>query len=97
MPAFLQAILTAGAALGAVLGIIVLAGRGARMLRLARPTTGRRLILGEALTLDRTRRLQLVTCDGRDLLLLTGGGTDQVVAWLPIAQPGAQVGAGPVA
>lgn len=97
MPAFLQAILTAGAALGAVLGIIVLAGRGARMLRLARPTAGRRLILGEALTLDRTRRLQLVTCDGRDLLLLTGGGADQVVAWLPIAPPGAQVGAGPVA
>ncbi len=97
MPAFLQAILTAGAALGAVLGIIVLAGRGARMLRLARPTAGRRLILGEALTLDRTRRLQLVTCDGRDLLLLIGGGADQVVAWLPIAQPGAHVGAGPVA
>jgi flagellar protein FliO/FliZ len=87
MSAFLQAILTAGAALGAVLGIIVLAGRGARMLRLARPTVGRRLILREALALDRTRRLHLVACDGRELLLMTGGGTDQLVAWLSDAQP----------
>lgn len=89
MPPFLQAILTAGAALGAVLGIIVLAGRGARMLRLARPIAARRLVLIEALSLDRTRRLHLVTCDGRDLLLLTGGGTDQVVAWLPATPPDA--------
>ncbi len=86
MPPFLQAILTAGAALGAVLGIIVLAGRGARMLRLARPIAARRLVLVEALSLDRTRQLRLITCDGRDLLLLTGGGTDQVVAWLPSTQ-----------
>jgi flagellar protein FliO/FliZ len=89
MSAFLQAILTAGAALGAVLGIIVLAGRGARMLRLAQPTVGRRLILREALALDRTRRLHLVACDGRELLLMTGGGTDQFVAWLSDAQPSA--------
>ena len=89
MPPFLQAILTAGAALGAVLGIIVLAGRGARMLRLARPVAARRLKLLEALPLDRTRRLHLVACDGRELLLMIGGGTDQVVAWLPIAQPDA--------
>ncbi len=93
MSAFLQAILTAGAALGAVLGIIVLAGRGARMLRLARPTVGRRLILREALALDRTRRLHLIACDGRELLLMTGGGTDQFVAWLSDAQPSAESGA----
>ena len=90
MSAFIQTILTAGAALGAVLGIILLAGRGARMLRLARPTAGRRMVLREALALDRTRRLHLVACDGRELLLLTGGGTDQVVAWLPITQPSAE-------
>lgn len=87
MPPFLQAILTAAAALGAVLGIIVLAGRGARMLRLARPIAARRLTLLEALPLDRTRRLHLVACDGRELLLLTGGGTDQVVAWLSTNRP----------
>ncbi len=97
MPAFLQAVLTAGAALVAVLGTIVLAGRGARLLRLARPTVGRRLVLLEALALDRTRRLHLVACDGRELLLLIGGGTDQVVGWLPAAQPGTQPPTGPAA
>jgi flagellar protein FliO/FliZ len=93
MSPIIQAILTAGAALGAVLGIIVLAGRGARMLRLARPSAGRRLVLGEALALDRTRRLHLVALDGRELLLLTGGATDLVVTWLPSSQ----TGSGPVA
>jgi len=93
MSALLQTILTAAAALGAVLGIIVLAGRGARMLRLNRPTTGRRLVLSEALALDRTRRLQLVLCDGRELLLLTGGSADQVVAWLPASQSSLRAGA----
>lgn len=83
MSASLQTILMAGAALGAVLGIIVLAGRGARVLRLGQPTAGRRLVLGESLALDRTRRLQLVSCDGRECLLLIGGGSEQVVGWLP--------------
>lgn len=83
MSALIQTILMAGAALGAVLGIIVLAGRGARMLRLARPMTGRRLVLSEVLPLDRTRRLHLVSCDGREFLLLTGANTEQVVARLP--------------
>ena len=83
MSASLQTILMAGAALGAVLGIIVLAGRGARVLRLGQPAAGRRLVLGESLALDRTRRLQLVSCDGRECLLLIGGGSEQVVGWLP--------------
>ncbi len=90
MSALLQAILTTGAALGAVVGLIVLAGRGARMLRLARPSAGRRIVLREALALDRTRRLHLVACDGRELLLLTGGQTEQVVAWLPILPRGGE-------
>lgn len=81
MSTFLQTVLTAGAALGAVLGIILLAGRGARVLRLARPEVGRRLALREALALDRTRRLVLVSCDGRDLLLLTGGGVQRIKLW----------------
>lgn len=83
MSALIQTILMAGAALGAVLGIIVLAGRGARLLRLARPAAGRRLVVSEVLPLDRTRRLHLVTCDGRELLLLLGSSTEQVVAWPP--------------
>ncbi len=90
MSALLQAILTTGAALGAVVGLIVLAGRGTRMLRLARPTAGRRIVLREALALDRTRRLHIVACNGRELLVLTGAATEQIVAWLPIPQPGAE-------
>jgi len=82
MPA-LQTILTAVAALAAVIAGILLAGRAAQQARRIRPGAGRRLVLREALALDRTRRLHLVACDGRDLLLLTGGGADQVVAWLP--------------
>ncbi len=85
MSALIQTVAMAGAALAAVLGMVVLAGRGARVLRLARPAAGGRLVLGEALALDRTRRLQLVSCDGRELLLLIGGSSEQVVGWLPPA------------
>ena len=88
MSALIQTAALAGAALAAVLGMVVLAGRGARLLRLAQPSAGRRLVLGEALTLDRTRRLQLVSCDGRELLLLIGSGSEQVVSGLPAAAPG---------
>lgn len=88
MSALIQTVALAGAALAAVLGMVVLAGRGARMLRLAQPATGRRLVLGEVLALDRTRRLQLVSCDGRELLLLVGSGSEQVVSWLPPVGPG---------
>lgn len=88
MSALIQTAAMAGAALAAVLGMVVLAGRGARMLRLAQPAVGRRLVLGEALVLDRTRRLQLVSCDGRELLLLIGSSSEQVVSWLPPATPG---------
>lgn len=88
MSALIQTVAIAGAALAAVLGMVVLAGRGARMLRLAQPAVGRRLVLGETLVLDRTRRLQLVSCDGRELLLLIGSSSEQVVSWLPPATPG---------
>ncbi len=81
--------LTAFGALAVVLGLVWLGARGVRAAGLARPGGGRRLQLREALALDRTRRLQLVTCDGRDLLLLTGGGADMIVAWLPAREAGA--------
>ncbi len=81
--------LTAFGALAVVLGLVWLGARGVRAAGLARPGSGRRLQLREALALDRTRRLHLVACDGRDLLLLTGGGADVVVAWLPAREAGA--------
>jgi flagellar protein FliO/FliZ len=75
--------LTAGAALIAVVALILLAGRLARRAGLAPRAGNGRLRLEEALPLDARRRLLLVRCDGRGLLLLTGGAQDQVVGWLP--------------
>ena len=75
--------ITAAAALGGVVGLILLAGRAARRAGLA-PASGQgRLRVEETLVLDARRRLLLVTCEGRGLLLLTGGAKDEVVGWLP--------------
>ena len=68
------------AALVGVLALVLLAARAARATGLARPAAGR-LAVQDSLALDRARRLVIVRCDGRDLLLLTGT-TDHVVGWL---------------
>lgn len=74
--------LTAAAALLAVLGALLLAGRAARAAGIGqRP--GRRLAVEESLALDGRRRLLLLRCDDRRLLLLTGGAPDLVLGWLP--------------
>ena len=78
----LSTMLSAVAALAAVIGFIVLAGRFAR----SRPMTQRNggsLTSRDVLALDAGRRLHLVRCEGRDVLLLTGGAQDLVVGWLP--------------
>lgn len=85
MPLSPTTILAALAALLAVLGLILLAGRAAKATSFGRLAGTRRLILREALPLDRASRLQLVSCDGRDLLLLTGSGNSVVVGWVPAA------------
>jgi flagellar protein FliO/FliZ len=59
--------------------------RGLRAAGVARGG-GRRLAVEEAIALDGRRRLVLVRCDGRPLLLLTGGAQDTVIGWLP-AEP----------
>jgi flagellar protein FliO/FliZ len=74
------------ATLAAVLGALVLLLRGLRAAGVARGA-GRRLAVEEAVALDGRRRLILVRCDGRGLLLLTGGGQDAVVGWLPPGAP----------
>ena len=79
----ISTLLPALAALSAVLALVLLAGRAARLTGLARAANGRRLILQDTLALDRARRMHVVRCDGRDLLLVTGGGRDVVVGWLP--------------
>lgn len=46
-----------------------------------RPNGGA-LMLEQALPLDARRRLCLVRCEGRRVLLLVGGSQDLVVGWL---------------
>ena len=76
-------LLTALAALAAVLALVLLAGRLARFRFAPRLAGGGgRMVLVQALALDPRRRLHLVRCDGRHVLLLTGGAADQVVGWL---------------
>jgi flagellar protein FliO/FliZ len=79
-----SSLLSAVAALAVVLSAIVLVGRLARLPRFAHRIgreTGRMRIV-EQLNLDPRRRLLLVRCDSRCVLLLTGQ-QDQVVGWLP--------------
>ncbi|GAA0605811.1 hypothetical protein GCM10009416_49010 [Craurococcus roseus] len=84
-------VLKALVALGAV---VLLAFAALRALRAvapgaAKPGARRRLSVHEVLPLDPKRRLVLVRCDGRDLLLLTGGAGDVPLGWLPAdAAPG---------
>ena len=46
------------------------------------PKAGRTLTLHESLALDPRRRLHLVACGNRRVLLLTGGAQDLVVGWM---------------
>ena len=83
MPISYTSLLSAFAALAAVVGLVLLAGRIARSSGLARARTGQRLALGESIVLDRTRSLRIVRCDGRELLVLIGGDSDVMLGWLP--------------
>ena len=71
-------------ALAVVLALVWLLARLARHGVLpSRRLGARRLALQEVVALDARRRLCLVRCDGRALLVLTGGAQDVVVGWLP--------------
>jgi flagellar protein FliO/FliZ len=81
-------ILTAIAALVAVLALIWLAGRAARFSGMAqRPASGRLLEVQDVISLDARRRLHVVKCEDRRVLLLTGGTQDLVVGWLDQKEP----------
>ncbi len=74
--------LQAAGALAAVLLLLTLGARGLRWRGIAtRP--GRRMAVQEVLALDARRRLLLLRCDGREVLLLTGGNQDALIGWLP--------------
>jgi flagellar protein FliO/FliZ len=76
--------ISAGAALAAVLGLIWLLTRAARLSGLAGGAQAANRVLSvEAVTaLDTRRRLHLVRCGERRVLLLTGGQQDVVVGWI---------------
>jgi flagellar protein FliO/FliZ len=75
-------LLTASATLIAVLALIWLAGRAARLGGFARrPARGGYLSVQDVIALDARRRLYLIRCQDTRVLLLTGGGQDVVVGW----------------
>ncbi len=79
-----SSILLAVLSLIVVVGLILGAGRIARAgFQTLKPRLpgGDRIALVQVLALDPRRRLHLVRCDGRHVLLLTGGGQDLVVGW----------------
>ena len=84
-------ILTAIAALIAVLALIWLASRLARFGGMAQraPGASRVLAVQDVLALDARRRIHLVKCDQRRVLLLTGGAQDVIIAWLDKEDPAA--------
>ena len=79
-------LLTTGVALGAVLCAILLAAHFLRRTGLAGPGA-QRLRLQETLALDRTRRLYLIACDGREMLVLAGPAGDAPIEWIPAPPP----------
>ncbi len=78
----LPMLLTSLAALAVVLAGLALLLRGLRAAGAGR-APGRRIKVEEAMAIDSRRRVVLLRCDGRHLLLLTGGGTDLVLGWVP--------------
>jgi flagellar protein FliO/FliZ len=80
-------LLTAVAALAAVLALIWLAGRMARFGGMARRPVDGMLTVQDVIALDSRRRLHLIKCEERRVLVLTGGTQDVVVGWLDRDEP----------
>ena len=70
-----------------LIGVLVLMTGGVRLLKIVlmrSPAGGTRtLLLQESLALDPRRRLHLIKCGNRQVVVLTGGGSDVVIGWLP--------------
>jgi flagellar protein FliO/FliZ len=71
---------------GVLIGIIALIVAAARLYRFSGwktlPHANRTLILRESIALDPRRRLHLVQCGQRQVVLLTGGTQDLVIGWM---------------
>lgn len=70
----------------ALIGVLMLIFAGTRLLQFGlwrtQPRPGRCLVLRESIALDPRRRIHLVQCGQRQVILLTGGGQDLVVGWM---------------
>jgi flagellar protein FliO/FliZ len=81
-------ILTAAVALAAVIALIWLVGRAARFSGMTQRTShGRLLAVQDVIALDTRRRLHVVKCGEKRVLLLTGGAQDVVVGWIEHEEP----------
>ena len=71
---------------GVLVGVLALIGAAAKLLQFTgwrtQPHAGRTLVLRESIALDPRRRVHLVQCGQRQVVLLTGGGQDLVVGWV---------------
>jgi flagellar protein FliO/FliZ len=71
---------------GVLIGVIALIGAASKLFQFngwrAQPHSGRTLILRESIALDPRRRIHLVQCGQRQVVLLTGGGQDLVIGWM---------------
>ena len=76
-------------ALALVLATAFLAAWLLRRLGLARPAPrGSRIALVDSLQIDPRRRIVLIRCEGRQVLLATGGGSDVLLdTWPAAAEP----------
>ena len=77
---------TVAVAVIALIGVLALIGLLARLLQAAGwrtiPRTGRSLVVRETVALDPRRRLHLIECADRQVIVLTGGSQDVVVGWV---------------
>ena len=73
--------------IGALSGVIALIAAAARFLQSGgwrpQPRAGRILVVRESISLDPRRRVHLIQFGQKQVVLLTGGGQDVVIGWMP--------------
>jgi flagellar protein FliO/FliZ len=72
--------------IGVLTGVLVLILAATRLMQFGlwrtQPRQSRTLVLRESIALDPRRRVHLVQCGQRQVILLTGGGQDVVIGWM---------------
>ncbi len=72
--------------IGVLTGVLALILAATRLLQFglwrSQPRPGRALVLRESIAIDPRRRIHLVQCGQRQVILLTGGGQDLVIGWM---------------